>query len=59
MTVYLLLEEREISIQGYPVGIDTHIIGVYGDKKKAIHAMMAEDDEDPFVDYKIVPREVM
>ena len=58
MKVYLLLQEQTVCVQGYEVGVETYVLGVYSTRSKAIHAMYEKDD-DPYVNYRIIEREVM
>ena len=60
MKVYLLLQEQTVCVQGYEVGVDSYVLGVYSTRQKAAKEMMSlNEEEDPFVDYRIIEREVM
>lgn len=60
MKVYLLIRENNIEVQGYYVGTETHILGIYGTRDKAVKAYYNEViDDDPYVDFHIVERYVM
>lgn len=60
MKVYLLIQENDIEVQGYYVGTETHILGVYGTRDKAVKAYYNEVIYgDPSADYHIVDRYVM
>ena len=58
MKVYLLIQDQTLYVQGYEVGIESYVLGVYSTRQKAIQAMYKQDD-DPYVDYRITEREVM
>lgn len=58
MKVYLLIQDQTLCVQGYEVGIESYVLGVYSTRQKAIQAMYKQDD-DPYVDYRIIEREVM
>ena len=60
MKVYLLLQEQTVCVQGYEVGVDSYVLGAYSTRQKAVKAMYErEEEEDPFVDYRVIEREVM
>ena len=60
MKVYLLIRENDIEVQGYYVGTETHILGIYGTREKAVNAYYNEVAYgDPSADYHIVDRYVM
>ena len=58
MKVYLLIQDQTIYVQGYEVGVESYVCGVYSTRQKAINAMYKKDD-DPYVNYRIDEREVM
>lgn len=58
MTVYLLIQDQTLCVQGCEVGIESYVCGVYSMRQKAVKAMYEKDD-DPYVDYRMVEREVM
>ena len=58
MTVYLLIQDQTLYEQGYEVGVESDVCGVYSTRQKAVKAMYEKDD-DPYVDYRVIEREVM
>lgn len=58
MKVYLLLQEQQVCVQGYEVGIESYVIGAYSTRLKAAEVAHENDDDDPFVNYRIIEREV-
>lgn len=57
MKVYLLVERSIICVQGYEVGFEDFVLGVYSTRKKAIEAMYRYDD-DAYTEYLIAEKEV-
>lgn len=58
MRVYLLIQDQTLCVQGYEVGIESYVCGVYSTRQKAAKAMY-EMNDDPCVDYRIIEREVL
>ena len=58
MTVYLLVQDQTLCVQGCEVGMESYVCGVYSTRQKAVKAMYEKDD-DPYVDYRVIEREVM
>lgn len=58
MKVYLLMRVQPLYVQGYEVGTDSYVYGVYSTRQKAIK-VMCEIDDEPYVNYHVVEREVM
>ena len=58
MKVYLLIQDRTLCVQGYEVGTESYVCGVYSTHQKAAKAMY-EMDDDPYVNYRIIEKEVI
>ena len=58
MIVYLLIQDQTLCVQGYEVGMESYVYGVYSTRQKAVKAMYEKDD-DPYVYYRVIEREVM